>query len=212
MNNNQNNQQQKQANGQAPMKKSSSGVAIAIIVIVIVLLGGWLGFEKGRSGSMNGTASSTMPDMTDMSTSTISAPSAPSSTSTIPSSISTGTTTVTVPLTQVPFIYVISTDKKTYSQNEQINMIIAVINNTSASSTFSFPTGCQGDYSVAGFDLAKHILCRPGASSFILAPHHEGDIPLAFYPSVATLPVGTWPLYASVIGYGGATTTITITK
>lgn len=216
MNNNNNQNQstkgnQQPANQNAP-KKNPTATIVGVVIVILIIIAVAVGFGKGNSGSMSGMSSTTMPDaMDDMATSTVPAPSA-ASTSTIPSSISNGTSTIGVALTKVPFIYVISTDKKVYTQKDQINMTISVVNNTSASSTFSFPSGCEGNYTVAGFDLSKHIVCTPGPASFTIAPHHEGDIPLAFYTSVATLPVGTWPLYASVIGYGGATTTVTITK
>jgi len=174
-------------------------------VIILIAL---FAIDKGRSAQP--TASSGATATTTATSTDIIATS--SSSAYIPPSISTGSTTITGSLASVPFIYVVSTDKSVYSQNEQIKITISVVNNTASPKMFSFTNGCQGDYSIAGFELGKHITCLQTLSSFVVDAHHEANVPLIHYPSVAKLSVGTWPLYASIVGYGGATTTVTITK
>lgn len=109
-------------------------------------------------------------------------------------------------------VYEVATAKKSYSQGEQFNILVTIINNTDAAKTFSFKNGCQGNYTIGGFDALAHTRCTPDATMFTVLPHDKATVNLTHYPSVYKIPVGSYTLHAEIIGYGGSNVPITITQ
>jgi len=109
------------------------------------------------------------------------------------------------------FAYYLDIATTTFSQNDVIPMTLFAYNLSSIPQTMSFSNGCAGKYSIADFDMMKHITCVPGATSFVVDPHGVRKVFLEHYPSVYRIPVGRQSLYTGVVGYGGITTEVTIT-
>jgi|GEM_PF-4319027 hypothetical protein len=130
--------------------------------------------------------------------------------------VSTSTTaTSSVPeasITQATLAYSVYLATTTYSQNQQIPIIISVLNLTDKPQTLSFQNGCQGDYTIGDFDMLKHTTCLPAPSSFIVPPHEIKQVKVVHYPTVYKIPVGKYTLRASIVGYGGMSTQVTITQ
>jgi hypothetical protein len=198
------NNTQNQSQNLTPKKSSKSVIAtVAVIVIVLVIIAVFFG--KGNPGATTGqTASSTMATSTTATTTPVISPVVSSASSTANSGPS---------LSAPSLIYSVYTDKKSYSQNDQIAMTISVLNNSAESKTFNFVNGCQGNYTIASFNLDQHIRCTPAPTSFVVPPHETESLKIVHYPSVYKLPIGTWPLSVEIIGYGGATIpALTITQ
>lgn len=127
----------------------------------------------------------------------------------VPSNSSVATSTAG---NEAPLIYAVVTDKQSYKQDEPISIYLSIANVSKKAKEFSFKDGCMGSYTIAGFDSAAHTRCLPNATMFTLPPGELRQIKLVHYPSIEKLPVGTHTLRAYVIGYGGWSTDVTITK
>ncbi len=126
----------------------------------------------------------------------------------------TSTPIVTTSSTSNPgqiFAYYLNIATTTFSQNQPINMTLFVYNLSKVPETMTFPTGCQGTYTIAGFDMMKHITCIPSSTSFTIKPESVRQVAIAHYPGVFKIPTGQHDLYTGIVGYGGITTSVTIT-
>ncbi len=164
---------------------------LAILVIVFLALKTDRTAEPAASDETNASASSTTPVLTPV---------------TVPAS-----STPVLSSTSV-FAYSVTTPKSSYGQNEQIPMTISVLNLTNEEKTMDFKNGCMADYSIADFDMLAHITCSSGPQSFTIAPHAVKQVYVTHYPSVYVIPAGTYELKGSIVGYGGMSVPITITK
>ncbi|MDR3558549.1 MAG: hypothetical protein P4L61_03390 [Candidatus Pacebacteria bacterium] len=200
------------------MTKIQKDIVILVVIVAVIAIV-WAAFFGSKNGATQPTSETTATSTVSVSNAASTASPASTvlaSSSAIqsnPSVIMNGTSTFGIVSATQPFLlYSVTTDKKTYTQNEQIDITLSVLNNSDSVRTFDFVSGCQGTYSIDGFNMLDHMRCLPGPSSAVMPAHGGVTIPLVYYPAVSVLPVGTYPLYASLIGYGGATTTVTITK
>ena len=167
--------------------------SLGAIIIVLAIIWIVLASRKSTTPAAPETAMSTSTDMS-MSTSTVSAPEAPT-------------------LTMGPNIgYSLVLASSTYSQNDRIPMTLTIYNLSDIPQNFSFKDGCEATYSIAGFNELPHILCKPNPTMFTLSGHGVVQIPLMHYPLIYKIPVGTHTITATLIGYGSASKTVTITQ
>lgn len=165
----------------------------AIIIILAIV---WIVLASSHTNSTPTapeTATSTSTDMTTA-TSTVSTPDAPT-------------------LSMGPNIgYSLVVASSSYSQNDRIPMTLTVYNLSDTAQTFNFTDGCEATYTIAGWSQLPHVMCQPNPTMFTLSGHGVIQIPLMHYPLIYKIPVGTHTLTATLIGYGSASKTVTITN
>jgi hypothetical protein len=176
-------------------------IPAGILAVILIVIGTLYFSLRDQKYSEEGTGT-IEPTITPITSSTF-----PSSFT--PSNSSMSTTTVGM---EDPLVYAVTTDEPSYSQNEPITIYLSVANTTKQPKTFNFTDGCQGTYTIAGFDMMKHIRCLPNATMFTIPGGELRQIKFTHYPSVAVLPVGTYTLRSHYVGYGGSSVQVTITK
>lgn len=119
-----------------------------------------------------------------------------------------------------PLTFKIVTDKKTYTQNEEIKASIIISNNTEEPKTLKFESGCQTNYvitdpdekSVTEFSSKDHTYCATYRNNIILPAKSKKQFDMVHNPSDYTLPVGRHAFTARIIGYGEAGVIIKVVK
>lgn len=114
----------------------------------------------------------------------------------------------------------ISTDKKTYTQNEKIQITLTVSNNTSDSQILRFATSCQASYSIAlmndvskiEFDSKTNSACSAYENSITIPAKATKQLKLTHDPIVYRLSVGKHAVTGTVIGYGDSSISINVTQ
>jgi len=114
-------------------------------------------------------------------------------------------------MTRSPWSYSATAEKKSYGQDEQINVAMTITNMTDATTSLNFDNGCELSYTIGGFDFSKHAVCTPGQFSIVLAPHASRTGSITHYPSLYRIPVGSYTMSISVVGYSSVDLPITIT-
>jgi len=114
------------------------------------------------------------------------------------------------PTTTQDVIIGVATDKSTYSDNESIKITVSATNNNSSPVTLNFPSACQVEYSVAFYDSAKDTLCAQITTSVYIPANSTHYWNIVHSPSTYKIPSGSFKLQGRVIGYGDATTVVTI--
>ena len=191
------------------MQTNSKKTLTILVIVVIFLVLIWAALSATRQSAVpvSSTASSSMVTASSTGpTKSVQPVLRPSGVSIFPA------TTSESSLPQGALIYGISTDKESYTQDEVINILVVVINNTLMPKTFNSPNGCQATYSIGSFNMLDHTVCLPNPTSFTVAAHSQQSIKLAHYPSAYKLPVGTYTLTASIVGGGGSSKQVTITQ
>jgi hypothetical protein len=141
-----------------------------------------------------------------------SAPAGTPSASVSDQATTTASSSPAVSVYQPTFAYSAVSDKKSYTQNEPITVIIAALNLTDEPQSMYFKDGCQGTFTINGFDMLAHMRCLPDATFFTIPPHEIQRVSVVNYPSVNKLAPGTYTIHASIVGYGGADVKVTVTK
>ncbi|HTK33280.1 MAG TPA: hypothetical protein VL335_01895 [Candidatus Paceibacterota bacterium] len=166
-------------------------LSIAVVVIIVVILVIYAFAHKATTEEMNADAVATTTD----------------------SSLASSTPEISVSSRPGQLLaYYLNIATTTFSQSENIPMTLFVYNLTNAPQELKFKDGCQATYAIGTFDMIKHIDCLPGATSFTIEPHAVRQIGLTHYASVYKIPVGKHDLMTSLVGYGGITTSVTITN
>lgn len=176
------------------MKNVSTPKLIGALIVIVIIAAAIIYFS--HSGNSN------MSPVTVTGT---------TSTTTLPSNVGASTSTA-ANLLNVPMVYSVRTAKKSYSQNEQFDIYVTVMNNTGEPQNFNFPNGCQGDFTIGDFDMVAHTRCLPDPTMFTVAPHDQASVKLTYYPSIYKIAPGNYTLQAEIIGYGGSSVPLTITK
>ena len=173
------------------MKNTSTIKLIGALIVIVAIV--WAIVYFSHSGT-NAPVTSTATSTPAMATSTD------------------ATASSTVSAADISFIYKVTTAKTAYKQNEQFDIYVSVMNNTNENKNFNFANGCEGDYKIGSFDLKDHIRCTPDATFFTVPAHEEKVVKLVHYPTVYQIPPGKYTLTATIVGYGGSSVPITITK
>jgi len=112
------------------------------------------------------------------------------------------------------------TDKREYTSQESIKIVLEVSNNSGMIQKLDFSTSCQGSYSLVSvgvqqtivFDSTKNTACSTYENSVSVPAHSSQKIKLNHDPSVFKLAPGKYAVVGTVIGYGEASVPITITN
>lgn len=105
----------------------------------------------------------------------------------------------------------VATDKQSYNEDETVSITISATNISNEAQTLGFSTGCQTSYAIGNvFNESSIAFCTLALTQVTLKPGETKTWntvhDLFKYP---ILP-GTYQLTGSVIGYGSASTTISI--
>ena len=192
------------------MNTNSKKVLIVIAIVIVALLLVWA--VASRHGQVAipeaPVASSTAPVASSSMPSTAAASSAPKAAPVL-HSVPAVSSVQSIP--QNVIAYSVSTDKRSYAQDEQIHITLVVTNTTNQGVTFASPNGCESDYQIGTFDMIEHTRCTPGIAAITVPAHMQEKFEMTHYPTVYRIPVGTYQLTASVVGGGSAATEVTIT-
>lgn len=112
--------------------------------------------------------------------------------------------------TQPSISYKVTPDKLLYALDEKIQILVSAINNSGETKTLNFTSGCQVYYSVASYDSRNGQVCTLALTSVTIPAYGVKTWTLTHDPSQYRIPVGQYKLLGGVIGYGEATTLITV--
>jgi Ice-binding-like/Intracellular proteinase inhibitor/Putative peptidoglycan binding domain len=110
-----------------------------------------------------------------------------------------------------PLTYTVTTDKKIYTQDEDVKITISALNSNSESQTLNFTDGCQVSYKVGTYDSSAHTMCTKALTSVVIPANSSKEWTLTHRSSDYKIPVGEQRLVAKVAGQGEASVMVTVT-
>lgn len=191
-------------------QKQNKFPLVGIIIIIAVVLIVIYGFMKS-SGNID--SSEGVPTVK-----TSTSGSSNSSTATNKSSTVKTTTTTTAPAFRPTTVlkdvtFSARVENSTYRLGEKINIVLSVTNNNSLDTrAFNFSTNCQTTYWIGSFASNKGVICDAKQTSFTIPPKRVKDMRIIHDTAISPISVGTHTVTVELIGYGRATTKVTIVK
>ncbi|MEK7575452.1 MAG: ice-binding family protein [Patescibacteria group bacterium] len=118
---------------------------------------------------------------------------------------------VVLPSVKNPITYKLTTNKTTYTQDEDLKITITAFNSNSESQTLNFTDGCQVSYEIANYKSSEHTMCTKALTSVVIPPNSSKDWMLTHRSSDYKIPAGQQKISGKVSGQGEASVTVTVT-
>lgn len=109
----------------------------------------------------------------------------------------------------------VQTDRPSYRVNEPVHVVITVVNPTDRPQNLQFDSGCMVNYGIdrGGFNWLSNAACPAVITQLHLPPRMEHVFPAFIHtPRDYFLTPGEHVVWAEVLGYGRASTTIMVTQ